>query len=174
MFLYFTRSNGDIDCLPEKSVNDFKLTTKAKRRAFIGDSGADNFSLQDSVAHAVWDGSKYISDSMREKEEAIQDAEDLYLRAKKDGRIKVGEDIFEIEDAFDFDYQRKKGGNVLLKKYKGSIVTKTKQETDAIETALFNYRMSAVLAFNDDMVAIEGGDYSLTNLNNILQRVDLN
>lgn len=80
--LYFTRLNGDVDNIPEKSVNDFDLTSKAKRRKFIGDSGSDNFSLQEPVLHAVWDGEKYISDAVKIKAESKQ-----ALREERDGKL---------------------------------------------------------------------------------------
>lgn len=61
-WLYFTRSNADIDCLPEKTVSRYHLKTETKRRSFIGDSGAGTFSLQDAVINPVWDedGELYI------------------------------------------------------------------------------------------------------------------
>lgn len=61
-YLFFTRSNGDIDSMP----NDPKLTTLAKRKAFIGDSGASRFQIVDASAipkNPKWDGSKYVPDS---------------------------------------------------------------------------------------------------------------
>ena len=65
-WLYFTRSNGDVDSMP----NNTTLTTIAKKRAFIGDDGATNFqaiTTEDAPKNAKWDGDKYISAPINEK-----------------------------------------------------------------------------------------------------------
>ena len=42
-WLYFKRTNGDQDCMPNRP----KLDNDKKRRAFIGDPGATDFVLSD-------------------------------------------------------------------------------------------------------------------------------
>jgi len=58
-FLFFTRSNGDIDSMP----NNLELITLAERRAAVGDSGADNFQvLEDpNLRNPYFNGSEYVS-----------------------------------------------------------------------------------------------------------------
>jgi len=65
-FLYFTRSNGDIDNMQDNKA----LTTSAKRKEFIGDE-ATKFSVQDGVLNPVWDGSKYIKDPDNKESERL-------------------------------------------------------------------------------------------------------
>lgn len=44
-YLFFTRSNGDVDCMPFDEPISLELTTMAKKRKFIGDAGATNFKI---------------------------------------------------------------------------------------------------------------------------------
>jgi hypothetical protein len=70
-FLFFTRSNGDIDNMPNREEHD----TEAKRIAFIGDDGASNFQViaSDSIPKKPkWDGEKYVSDTVKINAEAAQ------------------------------------------------------------------------------------------------------
>jgi uncharacterized protein YtpQ (UPF0354 family) len=159
-YLYFTRSNGDIDCLPEKSVIQHKLTTAAKRKAFIGSDDITNIKLQEEVLYPVWNGSEYIKADGKEKELAIDEAEALYKTLKAKRVI----DGYDLSDTFEFDFQRKKGGSVRMKKEGGKTETKTKAETDAIEGKLFYYLNSCSDALDADIDAIQAGDFSLSNL----------
>ena len=63
-FLYFTRSNGDIDNISVKSVTKFGLTTAVKIKKFIGDQGASRFKLQEALSHPSWnaDNKEYVVD----------------------------------------------------------------------------------------------------------------
>ena len=59
-WLFFTRSNGDIDSME----NRVDLDTDEKRRVFIGDDVATNFEIIEDgnlPINAKWDGEKYIS-----------------------------------------------------------------------------------------------------------------
>ena len=80
-FLYFTRSNGDVDNLPEKSVVDFKLTTDAKKRDFTGDDGAHSFSLQEPVARPLWDDGAKAYTLDPDNSEEIAAAENALYRS---------------------------------------------------------------------------------------------
>jgi hypothetical protein len=159
-YLYFTRSNGDIDCLPEKSVIRYKLTTGAKRRKFIGSDDITNIKLQEQVMYPVWNGSEYIKADGKEKELAIEQAEALYNTLKAKRVI----DGYDLSDTFEFDFQRKKGGSVRMNKNGGKVETKTKSETDMLEDKLFSYLSSCSDAKNADIDAIQAGDFSLSNL----------
>ena len=160
-YLYFTKSNGDIDCLPEKTVIRYKLTTAAKRKEFIGSDDITNIKLQESVMYPVWNGSEYIKADGIEKEKAIEQAEALY-RTLKANRVIDG---YDLSDTFEFDNQRKRGGLVHVKRKGGKVETKTKAETDTMEAALYAYLLSCKTAFNSDIDAIETGDFTLSNLN---------
>lgn len=58
-YLFFTRSNGDVDSMP----NDPSLVGQAERRAAVGDAGADDFQvLEDpSLKSPTFNGSEYVS-----------------------------------------------------------------------------------------------------------------
>jgi len=98
------------------------------------------------------------------KTDATEEAERLYKELKANRFITVDSVEYDLTDSFEFDFQRKAGGNVRVKTKGGKTQVRTKQETDAIETALFAYLNSAADAFDADMDAIENGDYSLSNL----------
>ena len=78
MWLYFTRSNGDIDNTPNRE----DLKTATSRKAFIGDE-ASRFSVQDGVLNPVWDGSEYIKDvtNKEAEKEALKVIRDEALMA---------------------------------------------------------------------------------------------
>lgn len=78
MWLYFTRSNGDVDNMP----NQEDLKTATSRKDFIGDE-ATRFSVQKAVLNPVWDGSKYIKDVTNKEAErkAAKEARDEALQA---------------------------------------------------------------------------------------------
>jgi hypothetical protein len=101
------------------------------------------------------------------KDKAIEQAEQLYKDKKAKREIEVDGVIYDLSDSFEFDYQRKSGGDVRVKVKDGKTESKTKQDTDAIETALFAYLNSVADAFDADMDAIEAGDYSLSHLRGI-------
>lgn len=98
------------------------------------------------------------------KTDATEEAERLYKKLKSNRFITVDSVEYDLTDSFEFDFQRKAGGNVRVKVKGSKTVTKTKQETDAIENALFTYLNSVADAFDADMTAIESGDYSNSNL----------
>ncbi len=94
------------------------------------------------------------------KGNAISEAESLYKTLKAKRVI----DGYDLSDTFEFDFQRKKGGNVRMKKAGGKTETKTKAQTDAIEGKLYAYLNSCSDALDADIDAIEAGDFSLANL----------
>lgn len=98
------------------------------------------------------------------KANAIHQAEALYKTLKADRTITVDDVEYDLNDTFEFDFQRRGGGNVRVKLKNGKAIQKTKQETDALETALFTRLNDIADAFDLDMDNIEAGDYSLTNL----------
>ena len=93
-----------------------------------------------------------------------EQAEQLYKELKAKRLITVDGIEYDLSDSFEFDYQRKKGGNVRLKPSKGKTESKTKAQTGSIETALFTYINSVADAFDSDMTDIEAGVYTLANL----------
>lgn len=101
------------------------------------------------------------------KDTAIEQAEELYKDKKQQREIEVAGVVYDLSDSFEFDYQRRGGGNVRVKVKGGKTESKTKQDTDVIETALFTYLNTVADAFDADMDAIETGDYSLSNLRGI-------
>ena len=93
-FLYFTKSNGDIDSIPEDSLKKFKLTKTEAYKKFSGDSGVKRFSLQDPVDHPYWDGDKYISDPSKLKEDQIASSEVQRDKLLEDNVVEIREGIF--------------------------------------------------------------------------------
>ena len=94
------------------------------------------------------------------KGNAISKAEALYKTLSEKRVI----DGYDLTNMFGFDFQRKKGGNVRMKKAGGKTETKTKAQTDAIEGKLYAYLNSCADALDADIDAIETGDFSLVNL----------
>lgn len=90
-WLYFTRSDGQIDSMP----NNAELDTADKRRAFIGDSGANRFSIQDGCGiNPIWDGSKYISDPAELKNTHIKESESIRDELLEDNAVEIRPGIF--------------------------------------------------------------------------------
>lgn len=60
-FLYFTRSNGDVDSME----NNPDLIDLYSRREFIGDQGAGNFVVMSNrnIIYPVFNGTTYVSNS---------------------------------------------------------------------------------------------------------------
>ena len=92
--------------------------------------------------------------------QAIDEAEALYKTLSEKRVI----DGYDLTNMFGFDFQRKKGGNVRMKKAGGKTETKTKAQTDAIEGKLYAYLNSCADALDADIGAIDSGDFSLANL----------
>ena len=95
------------------------------------------------------------------KGNAISKAETLYKTLSEKRVI----DGYDLTNMFGFDFQRKKGVNVRMKKAGGKTETKTKAQTDAIEGKLYAYLNSCADALDADIDAIETGDFTLSNLN---------
>jgi hypothetical protein len=91
-------------------------------------------------------------------------AEELYKSLKSKRCVTVDSIEYDLSDSFEFDYQRRGGGSIRVKQKNGKTRIMAKQDTDAIEAALFAYLNSVADAFDADMDAIDSGDYSLTNL----------
>lgn len=130
------------------------------------------FNLSGNPKRYVLDGEwRFFNQAELEAEElersvnrATKEAEGLYKELKANRFIVVDSVEYDLRDSFEFDFQRKAGGNIRIKVKGKKTITKTKQETDSIETALFAYLNSVADAFDADMDAIEAGDYSNSNL----------
>ena len=99
-----------------------------------------------------------------QRENAINQAGALYRQLKANRTITVDSVEYDLNDTFEFDYQRRGNGNIRVKLKNGKTTQKTKQETDAIEAALFTRLNTIADAFDADVDNIEAGDYSLSNL----------
>jgi predicted RNA-binding protein Jag len=99
-----------------------------------------------------------------QKRNAIKEAENLYKELKCDRIINHNGIEYDLKDSFEFDFQRKKGGDVRVKVKDGKTKVMTKQDTDDLETALFTYLNDLATDFDADMDLIEAGDYTLPNL----------
>lgn len=102
------------------------------------------------------------------KANAINEAESLYKSLKAKRCVIVDSIEYDLSDSFEFDYQRRGNGSIRVKQKNNKTKVMSKQDTDAIETALFTYLNSVADAFDADLDAIELEDYSLTNLNALL------
>lgn len=162
-YYYFTRSNGDLDTLSEKTVADFNLTTLAKKRDFVGDSGATGFILSEPIPHAKIDASIVIKDTEKEKAEYKKEAERLYNEKSQKRHING----YDLSNTFEFDFQRRKGGQVIIKKVSGGVEVKNKAETDQLEEDLHAYLVSVANAYKSDIDAIESGNYLISALKSI-------
>lgn len=83
-WLFFTRSNGDVDCRPNSS----ELDTLDNRRAIIGDLGAHNFEvINDSQVpkNANWVIDKYISAPDKKSLKAARDIALMNVVVNVDG-----------------------------------------------------------------------------------------
>jgi hypothetical protein len=142
-YLYFTRSNGDIDCLPEKSVIRYKLTTVAKRKTFIGDSGAVNFSFQEQVIKAVWDGSKYVSDTAKIKEEQeVKDKADLKLSGIEFEGVMCSAKSKDMWGLSAIDNFIRSGNSVSFRFENGNSLALTPKNLDAFQSVWVPFRAS--------------------------------
>lgn len=99
-----------------------------------------------------------------QKRNAIKTAENLYKELKCDRIINHNGIEYDLKDSFEFDFQRKKGGDVRVKVKDGKTKVMTKQDTDDLEASLFTYLNDLATDFDADMDLIEAGDYTLRNL----------
>ena len=156
---------GDIakplpDRLAEKATHQLNLTNE-KYDTYVNPT---YFKVIDGEPVAKTQEELDAQEAENAKNNARNQAEALYKELKAI-RVING---FDLSDTFEFDYQRKKGGEIRLKLKDGKTIIKTKQETEDSETALFSYLNSVADALDNDLDAIEAGDYSLTNLKHLV------
>lgn len=162
-WLYFKRSNGDVDCLPEDTVTQHSLNTTEKLLAFIGDDSVTGLVLSKPVPFADIVKGKVVTSTVKKNAHYIKRAQELYESKQSVRHI----DGFDLSNTFEFDYQRRQGGQVVLKKVSGGVEVRSVADTEALATELQNYLVSLATAYQADITAISNGEYSLTNLNNI-------
>ena len=119
-----------------------------------------NYNVVDNVPVLKSQAELEAGEAEAVKASAISEAEALYKTLSEKRVI----DGYDLTNMFGFDFQRKKGGNVRMRKAGGKTESKTKAQTDAIEGKLYAYLNSCADALDADIDAIDSGDFSLANL----------
>jgi hypothetical protein len=172
-FLYFTRSNNDIDSMP----NNATLDTDQKRKDFIGDQEAYNFSTQEGCMNPIWDGEKYITDINSIILSNKNLANELYNQIENHFLIVANNRTYNFDISKKIDFFAKfimQADDDFLDwdDYLNETVQHNKQGSLAIIQSADAFLRSLFNAKKADKLAIENGDYSLSNLKAIQTQQD--
>jgi hypothetical protein len=147
-------------------AKDFTAVDVTDEKATYG-LNEDLFKLVDGVPKVHTITHLKAREAEKKKANAINEAEVLYKSLKSNRVVTVDAIKYDLSDTFEFDYQRRGNESIRVKQKNGKTKVITKQDTDAIEAALFAYLNSVADSFDLDMDAIEAGDYSLANLRSL-------
>ena len=98
------------------------------------------------------------------RDDARRKADTLYKVIKDNLVVEVGTVYYDMGDRFDFDYQKRGGGGARVRRNGDRIDFITENQANVLAAATSNRLHDLADAFNADLVAINSGDYSLSNL----------
>ena len=161
---YLKVTDTEIKPIPERMQDQATHTVSVKNDDYPLSGSGNDWKLVDGKPVLLTQEERDAKKAESIKQNAIQEAETLYKELKCDRIITHNGIKYDLKDSFEFDFQRKKGGEVWVKVKDGKTKVMTKQDTDDLETALFTYLNDLATDFDADMDLIEAGDYTLPNL----------